>query len=129
MVKPKATELAKIKKNKLEAALPSQISVLGQVFTVKVANLKGISGDCSVHDRVIRIHQNQDIESAKATLWHESLHAALGVAGLAELLDHQMSAHGGTLEEAIVVCLENSFRHAISLDNLAVKNNLTTDAE
>lgn len=127
-MQPKAAEVVKAKKKAIEAALPSSIQVLGKTFEVQICNLKGIYGDCNVMDRKIRIHQAQTVESAQHTLWHESIHAALGISGLTELLDDRNS----NLEEAIVRCIEHAFSDIVDLKKLSLaslKNDLTNDTE
>ena len=60
-----------------------------------------LSGDCNPLQRRIRINKLQHTSGDKlmATLFHELLHAALGLCGHSELL-------GGKKEEAIVYGLE-----------------------
>ena len=127
MTKPRASEVVKARKLAIEAVLPSKVSIMGRTFDVKVMNLKGCAGDCTVADSLIRIHQAQSVESAKATLWHEAIHAALGISGLTELLE----AKNDSLEEAIVRCIEHAFADVVNVDKLSIsdKNSLTISAE
>ena len=119
----KAAAAVKARKEALEKALPRQITVMGRVFDVQISNLKGADGDCLIAESRIRIHQAQSLESAKATLWHEVIHAALGISGLNELLTD-------SLEEAIVRCFEHSFSDVVDLNKIAVvRNNLTERVE
>ena len=96
---------------------------------MQVSNLKGIYGDCSVSEKKIRIHQTQSVEAAKHTLWHEAIHAALGLSGITELLDDK----NVNLEEAVVRCIEHAFSDVVNLDLLAhisnENNHLTNEAE
>lgn len=116
--KSKPAEVVKKKRLAIESALPSKIVVFGIPFEVKVCNLKGSSGDCTLDDRVIRIHQTQSLEQAKATLWHEAIHAAIGLSGLSELLEEKSTS--GNLEEALVRCMEHAFSDVVDISKLAV---------
>jgi hypothetical protein len=86
--------------------LPASLKILGATFRVEVCDLEDpatevLFGTCDVDKRVIRINKNVSAADARKTLFHESLHAALGIAGL----DHSLP---GPLEESVVVCLENA---------------------
>lgn len=103
---------AKQKREVIQKALPNKISILGKEFKVVVTALKGLHGDCDVDKRVIRIHQNSTVESARETLFHESLHAAFAVSGLKEIITDEQ-------EEAIVRMIEHSIYHIVDVDKLA----------
>lgn len=101
----------KQKKEDLQAALPSCINVFGKEFDIIITNLKGLHGDCDATKGVIRIHQNSSIESARSTLFHESIHAALAVSGQNEMLREDQ-------EEALVRMLEHAFYHIVDVNKL-----------
>lgn len=108
----KRAETVKQQKELLVSSLPEKISVLGRVFDIKVTNLKGLYGDCTPQKGIIRLSQSQTLEEAKATLFHEAVHAALFVSGMNELL--------GEKEEALVRCFEHTFSHIVDINKLAL---------
>ena len=108
--KPKAT--AK-KKADIEAALPSHVSIFGRKIKVVITNLKGLHGDFSIDKNLIRIHQAVPVESAKDTLFHECVHAALAISGHNEMFSEQQ-------EEALVRMIEHAFAHIVDVDKLKV---------
>lgn len=61
----------------------------------------------------IKVNASHSIEVQEATLFHEAIHAALGVAGLNEILDEKT-------EEAVVRCLENAFAEIVNVYALGV---------
>ena len=86
------------------------INILGVEFKIIYMNLEseGLFGDCNVGTRTIRIGSNHPPETQHSTLWHECIHAAIGVAGLNNLLTTE-------LEEALVICLEHAFNDHVDL--------------
>lgn len=94
----------RLNKNKqlLQSELPSSVSILGRELKVTVTNLKGLHGDFSLDKSLIRIHQSVPVESAKDTLFHEMIHAALAISGHNEMLTEGQ-------EEAIVRMMEHAF--------------------
>ena len=58
-------------------------------------------GESNSTARTIKVRADQKGDEFERTLLHEIIHSALGLSGVGELLDERM-------EEAIVVCLENS---------------------
>lgn len=90
--------------------LPTKLQIAGITFKVKyVPDLASethpgqLYGDCDVDERVIRINKvlHKTAGEYRATLLHESLHAALRVTGWAEVL-------GDKQEEALIQALENA---------------------
>lgn len=86
--------------------LPTRIPVLGVPFDIEwgvVLPDDEFGGTTLVPDHLIQIGGRNDTANKRAsTLLHEITHAALGVAGLADVIDNEK------LEEAIVVCLEHA---------------------
>jgi hypothetical protein len=76
-----------------------------------ITNLKGLCGDFSCDKNLIRIHQAQDLETARCTLFHECIHAALAISGHNEMLTESQ-------EEAIVRLLEHTFSDSIDVNLL-----------
>jgi hypothetical protein len=58
-------------------------------------------GESDAMERTIKIKANQKGDEFERTLLHEVVHAAMGISGISELFDEK-------IEEAIVICLENS---------------------
>ncbi len=104
----------KTQKNKKEIlikAIPSEITVFGRKLKVTITNLKGLHGDFNIDKNLIRLHQNQTVEEARATLFHEALHAAFALSGHGEMLkDNQ--------EESLIRMLEHAFFHIIDVNKL-----------
>ena len=109
----KKTVTVKQKRQNLTDSLPAAVTVLGKTFKVTVTNLKGLYGDCDVGAGVIRIHQGLDVDVAKKTLFHEAIHAALGVSGHNEMLKEDQ-------EEAIVRMFEHAFSNCMNLDKISL---------
>ena len=103
---------AKQKRELLQGLLPKEISILGKPFKITVTNLKGSHGDCNEDTYEIRIHQNLEIEQARMTLFHESIHAALAISGHKQMLKEDQ-------EEALVRMLEQTYADCIDIDKLA----------
>jgi len=87
-----------------------QIKILGVKFTIKYMDLskEDLCGDCDVVRREIRISTHMSPDIQVSTLFHECVHAALGVSGVANQLSEE-------LEENIVVCIEHAFEESIKL--------------
>lgn len=101
----------KAKKKALIDNLPSTVIIFGKQFDVQVTRLKDLYGDFSESKRLIRIHQELDIEAARETLFHEALHAAFAISGQRELLDEKH-------EEGLVRMLEHAFYHMLDINKL-----------
>lgn len=108
----KPTSAAK-KRAELAASLPKSVSILGRTIKVTVTNLKGLHGDFSIDKSLIRIHQAVPAASAKDTLFHECLHAALAISGHNELMSEGQ-------EEGLVRMLEHAFSQIVDVDKLKV---------
>ena len=95
------------------AELPEKIIVLGQEFTVKLSPdmMEGDYGNCLGMEYLIKISDKLSPEIAAQTLFHEAIHAAFYVSGIAEIVTNKQ-------EEAIVVMIENAFRHIIDIQKL-----------
>ena len=86
-----------------EESRPSQVSIMGIKFEVKhpvKVDPENSYGETVGEDRVMRIRRSLTGEIYEATLLHETMHAILYAAGIAEVL-------ADNHEEAIVVALEN----------------------
>ena len=83
------------------------VDVLGEKFVVRACKLpKNLQGDCDIGKREIRIKESLSPKLQYQTLWHEMIHAALGISGVAEML---ATAEGDCrMEEAVVVALEHA---------------------
>lgn len=78
------------------------IYVFGQKFTVKYQPLeKGEHGDCDVDTKQIRINNQDPPDEQAATLLHELIHAAFGVAGWDAILNRKEEACTRMLENAL----------------------------
>lgn len=117
--KKKKTITAKEKREELQASLPRKVEIFGKEFDIVITNLKGLHGDCDTAKGVIRIHQNCSIESARSTLFHEAIHAALAVSGQNEMLREDQ-------EEALVRMLEHAFYRIVNVDKLDVGSRTPT---
>lgn len=104
------------KKLELELQLPKTIMIFGKEFKVIVTSLKGLHGDCNIGNLTIRIHQNLTKEEALSTLFHEAIHASLGISGLNEMLTENQ-------EEAIVRMLEHAFADIVDITKLSKEQN------
>ena len=85
--------------------IPKHIEILGHRFKVVVCELPSsdthyLHGDCDTSRRYIRINASDSPGVQIRTLFHEKLHAILGISGVSNLLSEEV-------EEAIVVALEN----------------------
>lgn len=87
---------------------------MGRKLDIVITNLKGLHGDFNIDKNHIRIHQNQTIDEARATLFHEALHAALAISGQNEMLKEDQ-------EEALVRLLEHAFNHIVDIDKLSAE--------
>lgn len=85
------------------------VSILGHKFRVDIdATLDaGEYGDTCSRTKVIRLNPRLSEEVKLETLWHEVLHASLGISGLSHVLT-------ADLEEAVVSCIENATWELIS---------------
>ncbi len=123
-IKTKA-KTAKQRREELQAKLPRKVLIFGKEFEVVVTNLKGLHGDCDEDKYIIRLHQNLDIDTARKTLFHETIHAALAVSGHKYMLEDKDG--DGKHEEALVRMLEQAFYHIVDVDKLQVKTDLSID--
>lgn len=112
-VAAKIKKTSKDKKLALAAQLPSSVSIFGREIKVLVTTLKGLHGDFTADTNTIRIHQTSDIYAARATLFHEAIHAALTISGQNEMMKEDQ-------EEGLVRCLEHAFMHIVDIDKLAL---------
>jgi Zn-dependent peptidase ImmA (M78 family) len=97
--------------------IPKVIRILGHNIKVQRAKLKdGEYGEYTPFKKVIKISSDSNYEEACLTLLHESIHAALHLSGLSEMLPS--SENGPDIEEAIVVCLEHALGHIVDIDKL-----------
>jgi len=101
------------KKHDLGDSLPKFVYVFGKKIPVIITSLKDLHGDFNLETNEIRISKDYDLESAKSTLFHECLHAALAISGQNELLNEKR-------EEALVRMLEHAFAHSIDFDKLSL---------
>ena len=96
-------------------SLPVTVTVLGQVFPVIGSpDLRGDDGHpqygrVEFDPHYIRINTNEPLETQKATLLHEIIHAAIRIGGLTEIMDGSGIAN---LEEAIVSNLDRALNSA-----------------
>ena len=86
------------------------IEILGNTFKVIYIDLskEDLCGDCDVNKRLIRISTAISAEEQVSTLFHECIHAALGLAGINNLFSEE-------IEEAVVCCIENAFHKSVKL--------------
>ena len=80
---------------KKKTVIPSTIDVGGIEFKVVLSKIKDF-GDMDIDTKTIRVRADLKPEEAFDTLMHETVHAALAVSGLTNILDDD------NLEEAIV---------------------------
>jgi len=80
---------------KKKTVIPSTIDVGGIEFKVILSKIKDF-GDMDIDTKTIRVRADLKPEEAFDTLMHETVHAALAVSGLTNILDDD------NLEEAIV---------------------------
>ena len=80
--------------------LPKSIIIAGHSFSVEEMLLEDKHGECDVAGRKIRINSESSLEMKWHTLFHEVLHAVLGIAGLSEILEEKV-------EEAVVLSLDH----------------------
>lgn len=59
------------------------------------------------------MNASHSVETQQSTLFHEAIHAALGVAGLNAVLEDKV-------EEAVVRCIENAFSEIVDVYALAI---------
>jgi|TARA_R100001079_G_C4377031_1_gene121437 energy-converting hydrogenase A subunit M len=78
-----------------KTVIPSTIDVGGIEFKVVLSKIKDF-GDMDIDTKTIRVRADLKPEEAFDTLMHETVHAALAVSGLTNILDDD------NLEEAIV---------------------------
>ncbi len=92
-----------------QQGLPKHITILGHKIKIKQEPMNADHGEFQ-HSRsqpIIKIDSGHETDGMRGRiLFHECMHAALGLSGLAETLDHKQ-------EEAIVFCLEHSLWHLI----------------
>ncbi len=86
------------------------VEILGNRFKVIYCDLskEDLCGDCDTNKRIIRISTHITPDEQVSTLFHECLHAALGIAGINNLLTEEV-------EEAIVCCIENAFNPHVNI--------------
>jgi len=65
-------------------------------------------GETNSEKRWIKINKNFPENTYRDTLLHEVIHAVIGVAGLSNLLDHN-------LEESLAIALENGLAELVEL--------------
>ncbi len=96
--------------------METTVSVLGVNFIVKYSDLskEELCGDCDVNKRIIRISTHITPDEQVSTLFHECIHAALGIAGINNLITEEV-------EEAIVCCIENAFNPHINIPSKSNK--------
>jgi hypothetical protein len=89
--------------------IPKRVRVAGHWIKVRWDDLGGVFGQYDQDKMEIVLSNNikGDPDTAWETLYHEMMHASLGLSGLAEIL-------GETTEEAIVRNVEYIFLPAIS---------------
>lgn len=94
--------------------------MLGKDFAVNyVANLRDsdakedLYGETDGRARFININASHTREEQESTLFHESVHAALAVAGLDHILSEKT-------EEALVTCIEHAFSHIVDVYKLGI---------
>ena len=80
---------------KKNPVIPTTIDVGGIEFKVILSKIKDF-GDMDIDTKTIRVRADLKPEEAFDTLMHETVHAALAVSGLTNILDDD------NLEEAIV---------------------------
>ena len=80
---------------KKKTVIPTTIDVGGIEFKVVLSKIKDF-GDMDIDTKTIRVRSDLKPEEAFDTLMHETVHAALAVSGLTNILDDD------NLEEAIV---------------------------
>lgn len=80
--------------------LPGSLVISGHDFEVELAHMEDRYGDCDVTKRKIRIDPTEPLDRQWETLFHETIHAVLGLSGYSELLKDD-------LEEALVVLLQH----------------------
>jgi energy-converting hydrogenase A subunit M len=80
---------------KKNPVIPTKIDVGGIEFKVILSKIKDF-GDMDIDTKTIRVRADLKPEEAFDTLMHETVHAALAVSGLTNILDDD------NLEEAIV---------------------------
>jgi len=80
---------------KKNTVIPTTIDVGGVEFKVVLSKIKDF-GDMDIDTKTIRVRADLKPEEAFDTLMHETVHAALAVSGLTNILDDD------NLEEAIV---------------------------
>jgi len=80
---------------KKKTVIPPTIDVGGIEFKVVLSKIKDF-GDMDIDTKTIRVRADLKPEEAFDTLMHETVHAALAVSGLTNILDDD------NLEEAIV---------------------------
>ena len=78
-----------------KTVIPPRIDVGGIEFKVILSKIKDF-GDMDIDTKTIRVRADLKPEEAFDTLMHETVHAALAVSGLTNILDDD------NLEEAIV---------------------------
>ena len=78
-----------------KTVIPPTIDVGGIEFKVVLSKIKDF-GDMDIDTKTIRVRADLKPEEAFDTLMHETIHAALAVSGLTNILDDD------NLEEAIV---------------------------
>jgi Zn-dependent peptidase ImmA (M78 family) len=66
--------------------LPKSLLISGHKFIVECSELEEMYGDCDVQQRKIRINSSKSSEKQWETLFHEVIHAILGISGHSELL-------------------------------------------
>jgi len=102
--------------------MPRQIRILGKVFDVSyIPHLKAAEDGEELHGQMHPLAFKIDINSIKSrsaqesTLFHEAIHGALDITGLADLIDNEK------LEEAIVRCIECAFADVVDIYALSAK--------
>jgi hypothetical protein len=101
--------------NKLES-IPRSINILGRKVKVHVGTIPNdLMGMCEGPKLLISIADNQTEDEAKSTLFHESLHMAIYLSGLSNIIVNE------DIEEALVTMLENGFQHAVDVSKLEIK--------
>jgi Zn-dependent peptidase ImmA (M78 family) len=66
--------------------IPASIQISGHDFAIETSELEEMYGDCDVQQRKIRINSAKSLEKQWETLFHEVIHAILGISGHSELL-------------------------------------------
>lgn len=88
------------------SGLPKSVMILGQRFKVKVEDLMtehSLYGSTVAREQIIKVDKALSSEQQRQTLFHECVHAALGVSGVTEVL----SSKDIDIEEAVVTAIEN----------------------